>query len=237
MKGLKGDGHGGWYDAKGKFVAKTVNGKLQFVQGGSPKEAEGPTSTKPPTPQTPKQSAPAPVQQQAAPAQQPVEEPTVKDGKAPEEGDTQSQTAEIMGAPSSEGAVVVFGRFNPPTTGHEKLIKSAHMLDNIYAVDSPVKDCGGQKEFGTRCTMNDFEEVLGLLRLLRSNNCLGNLSEETEREVYVGSDRKNVKKKEYSPTFNEILKRCQYISKPLSLNSDRSEQYVGYITDIIHKLY
>ena len=38
MKGLKGDGHGGWYDAKGKFVAKTVNGKLQFVQGGSPKE-------------------------------------------------------------------------------------------------------------------------------------------------------------------------------------------------------
>ena len=77
----------------------------------------------------------------------------------------------------------------------KKLIKSAHMLDNIYAVDSPVKDCGGQKEFGTRCTMNDFEEVLGLLRLLRSNNCLGNLSEQTEREVYVGSDRKNVKKK------------------------------------------
>ena len=125
MKGLKGDGHGGWYDAKGKFVAKTVNGKLQFVQGGAPKEAEGPTSTKPPTPQTPKQSVPAPAQQQAAPAQQPVEEPTVKDGKAPEEGDTQSQSAEIMGAPSSEGAVVVFGRFNPPTTGHEKLIKSA----------------------------------------------------------------------------------------------------------------
>ena len=30
-----------------------------------------------------------------------------------------------MGAPSSEGAVIVFGRFNPPTTGHEKLIKSA----------------------------------------------------------------------------------------------------------------
>ena len=34
MKGLKGDGHGGWYDAKGKFVAKTVNGKLQFTGGG-----------------------------------------------------------------------------------------------------------------------------------------------------------------------------------------------------------
>ena len=33
MKGLKGDGHGGWYDAKGNFVAKTVNGKLQFTGG------------------------------------------------------------------------------------------------------------------------------------------------------------------------------------------------------------
>ena len=30
-----------------------------------------------------------------------------------------------MGQPTSEGAVVVFGRFNPPTTGHEKLLKSA----------------------------------------------------------------------------------------------------------------
>ena len=33
-------------------------------------------------------------------------------------------------------------------------------------------------------------------------------------------------------TSNEILKRCQHISKPLCFNSDRSEQYVGYITDI-----
>ena len=45
-------------------------------------------------------------------------------GKSPGPGDTQQQTAEIMG-PSSEGAVVTFGRFNPPTTGHEKLLKSA----------------------------------------------------------------------------------------------------------------
>ena len=35
MKGLKGDGHGGWYDQKGNFVAKTVNGKLQFTGGRS----------------------------------------------------------------------------------------------------------------------------------------------------------------------------------------------------------
>ena len=123
MKGLKGDGHGGWYDAKGNFKAKTVNGKLQFVQGGSPKEAEGPTSTAPATPDAPQQQA-APMQ--AAPTAQPQHQQPETDGsKSPEPGDTQQQTAEIMGTPTSEGAVVVFGRFNPPTTGHEKLLKSA----------------------------------------------------------------------------------------------------------------
>ena len=124
MKGLKGDGHGGWYDAKGNFKAKTVNGKLQFVQGGAPKEPEGPTSTTPATPQAPQQQAAAPMQ--AAPTAQPQQQqPETGGDKSPEPGDTQQQTAEIMGEPSSEGAVVVFGRFNPPTTGHEKLLKSA----------------------------------------------------------------------------------------------------------------
>ena len=124
MKGLKGDGHGGWYDAKGNFKAKTVNGKLQFVQGGSPKEPEGPNSTAPATPDAPQQQAAAPMQ--AAPTAQPQQQqPETGGSKSPEPGDTQQQTAEIMGAPSSESAVVVFGRFNPPTTGHEKLLKSA----------------------------------------------------------------------------------------------------------------
>ena len=124
MKGLKGDGHGGWYDAKGNFVAKTVNGKLQFTGGGGSKPPEDPKSTKVATPQAPTAQSKAP--QSAAP-QMPAaqEQPPEEGGKSPEPGDTQQQTAEIMGQPTSEGAVVVFGRFNPPTTGHEKLLKSA----------------------------------------------------------------------------------------------------------------
>ena len=97
---------------------------MQFVQGGSPKEAEGPTSTAPATPDAPQQQAAAPMQ--AAPTAQPQQQqPETGGSKSPEPGDTQQQTAEIMGTPTSEGAVVVFGRFNPPTTGHEKLLKSA----------------------------------------------------------------------------------------------------------------
>ena len=137
MKGLKGDGHGGWYDAKGNFVAKTVNGKLQFTGGKGQAAPEEPTTQKAPTPEPqPTQAAP---QAQAAPmqAQPQPEEPTVKDGKAPEQGDPASQTAEIMGAPSSESAVVVFGRFNPPTIGHEKLLKSAN--DEAARVGSDLR--------------------------------------------------------------------------------------------------
>ena len=28
--GLRSDGHGGWYDERGEFVAKTVGDKLEF---------------------------------------------------------------------------------------------------------------------------------------------------------------------------------------------------------------
>ena len=123
MKGLKGDGHGGWYDAKGKFVAKTVNGKLQFTGGRGAAAPEDPKSTKvaAPDPKAVQKKAPMPVAGAAQPQQPEVE----GEGKSPEPGDTQKQTAEIMGAPSSESVVITFGRFNPPTTGHEKLLKSA----------------------------------------------------------------------------------------------------------------
>ena len=32
--GLKGDGHGGWYDRSGEFVAKTEKGDLKFYTKG-----------------------------------------------------------------------------------------------------------------------------------------------------------------------------------------------------------
>ena len=124
MKGLKGDGHGGWYDQKGNFVAKTVNGKLQFTGGRSAAPEEDPKSTKVATPEKPtakpKAVAPAPV-----PKPKPKEDTAATATKSPEPGESDQQTAEVMGIPSSEGVVVVFGRFNPPTVGHQKLLDKA----------------------------------------------------------------------------------------------------------------
>ena len=54
LLGLVGDGHGGWYDAKGKFVAKTEQGKLKFYgQGGAKPQDDKPTQKKAAEPPAP----------------------------------------------------------------------------------------------------------------------------------------------------------------------------------------
>ena len=64
LLGLVGDGHGGWYDAKGKFVAKTEQGKLKFYgQGGAKPQDDKPAPKKAAGTPTPNKKL-KPVQQQ-----------------------------------------------------------------------------------------------------------------------------------------------------------------------------
>ena len=125
QRGLVGDGHGGWYDAKGNFVAKTVNKKLKFTGSrGAGEEEEAPQQGGPAATATPtktKAPAPAPTPKAAAAPPQDVEQ----SGEVFGTDDLQKQTAEKMGEATSERVVIVFGRFNPPTTGHEKLLTAA----------------------------------------------------------------------------------------------------------------
>ena len=108
--GYTGDGHGGWLDRSGKVVARTDKGKLKYIDGRQPKGAEEPASERQPTAATSAQ----PTQVAQAPAPQPQAAP----GQAPEE-----QPVEEL-----PPLTVVFGRFNPPTVGHEKLLKSAKRI-------------------------------------------------------------------------------------------------------------
>jgi ribosomal protein S11 len=107
--GLSGDGHGGWVDRSGKVVARTEKGKLKFTDGRQTKAAQEPAAAQP-------QKAVAPVQQPQV-AQAPVPEVPQQAQAAPE------QQPQEEPAPT---VTVVFGRFNPPTVGHEKLLKSAN---------------------------------------------------------------------------------------------------------------
>ena len=104
---LKSDGHGGWYNNRGEFVAKTEQGKLKFYgKNQKPGEKDEPRTQKASVAQPiakPKAAAPAPAAKRA------------KAGEPPEKG-APEQTQDLT---------IVFGRFNPPTTGHEKLLQMA----------------------------------------------------------------------------------------------------------------
>ncbi len=100
--GLEGDGHGGWYK-DGEFVAKTEKGSLKFYNKRQKIGQQDP-------PQTDKEknlSAPS-----SAPASQPAaQKPPAQEGPPAVE--------------KTKGTLTVaFGRFNPPTTGHEKLLNT-----------------------------------------------------------------------------------------------------------------
>ena len=103
---LKSDGHGGWLDSKGEFVAKTEGGKLKFY---NQRQRPGQDPPQPKGVNTPVATQGPPAAQASAPAAKP---------KAAEpEGSDLDHALDTL--------TVVFGRFNPPTKGHEKLLQQA----------------------------------------------------------------------------------------------------------------
>jgi len=102
---LTSDGHGSWRDSRGKLVAKTVGGKLKMLtaqeraaeEGGGKERGKKPEEVK----AQPKAAAPQAAKMKT---------------KAPEDAQSGMMSNDIT---------VVFGRFNPPTIGHEKLLKAA----------------------------------------------------------------------------------------------------------------
>ena len=124
QRGLVGDGHGGWYDRQGKFVAKTVDGKLKFSGGRNSKTDDAPSQGKPQKPAEPtsKKTAVAPAPAATGSAKSSGEDENTKKSDSKE-----TDQVEIPDTDPSQydGVVVVFGRFNPPTTGHQKLLQRA----------------------------------------------------------------------------------------------------------------
>ena len=117
--GLTGDGHGGWYDKQGEFVAKTVGGKLKFFgSDNTPGQKDSPSQQSTSQPQV------AATQSQQLPTQQTAQQPAQQEVPPEQQPAPEQQPVETP-VPESPGVVVVFGRFNPPTVGHEKLLKRA----------------------------------------------------------------------------------------------------------------
>ena len=103
---LVSDGHGGWLDSRGKFVATTEDGKLKFVDKKKKKVEDEPTAR-------PRAAKPEPKEEPKKTALKKTSAVTAKAG----EGETDAKTSEVL--------TVAFGRFNPPTVGHGKLLSAA----------------------------------------------------------------------------------------------------------------
>ncbi len=100
--GLVGDGHGGWYDKKGEFVAKTEKGQLKFFNKRQRVGKQDPPQTEKEKNLSQPTTEPAPQQQEPQAEKPPMVPPEVEKTKGT--------------------LTIAFGRFNPPTTGHEKLL-------------------------------------------------------------------------------------------------------------------
>ena len=115
--GLKSDGHGGWIDRSGEFVAKTEKGKLKFFNK--------------------RQAAGKDPDQRPKPAAQPQIKAKTKSLSPAAIMQKRRQDDDLAGAPEQKKTdddiekttentlTVAFGRFNPPTIGHEKLLNGA----------------------------------------------------------------------------------------------------------------
>ena len=112
--GLKGDGHGGWVDDKGTYIAKTVKGKLYFFGKGKGKQKPE---------KAPAAKASATKSQQAFQLPSPAPMQQTSGMPLPAAG-TPEQGAEQEAVPLT----IVFGRFNPPTIGHKKLLDRAKAI-------------------------------------------------------------------------------------------------------------
>ena len=104
---LKSDGHGGWLNSRGKFVATTEDGKLKFVDKKQAKAPDEPSAK-------PRAAQAEPEAKTKKPANQ---ETGTKKAEAGEGDQTSGENTETL--------TVAFGRFNPPTVGHGKLLAAA----------------------------------------------------------------------------------------------------------------
>ena len=106
--GLTGDGQGNWVDKSGNKIGKTEGGEFVYYdKKGGAQERELPKT----------QKYKAPEQKVGKKAQAGDEEPRERGGTEEIEGEEVSKDGETL--------TLVFGRFNPPTVGHKKLLDAA----------------------------------------------------------------------------------------------------------------
>ena len=106
----------GWINpVNGELIARTEKGKLLYMTPREKKQEQQPQMSR------------TPVVQQSAPRQRKAITPTTPKGATKDTTTGEGETSDTI--------TIVFGRFNPPTIGHERLFKTAQRL----SVDADLK--------------------------------------------------------------------------------------------------
>ena len=105
--GLTGDGQGNWVDKAGNIVARTEAGELRFTDRKAGAQRQEPGKAV---------QYKGPEQELGKKVSSPEEEPRQRTS-GEEEGESDDKTGQTL--------TLVFGRFNPPTVGHKKLLDGA----------------------------------------------------------------------------------------------------------------
>jgi len=179
--GLEGDGHGGWYK-NGEFVAKTEKGRLKFYnkrqkmgqqdppQSEKEKRLSHTTSAQAQSPEAIMQKkrqdddlAGAPLQQKDDP-----EGPVEPEDLTPPKNERTKGTLTIA-----------FGRFNPPTIGHEKLLDTvASSSDDGDYVIVPSRSQDKKKN------PLDADSKVGVMRAMFPNHSEKIVNDPANRTIF-----------------------------------------------------
>lgn len=141
--GLVGDGHGFWMDKDGNKKAKTLKGRLEFLDKKKKTKADsGSTSTQEPADVKSKKLAKA----KSAPKRlgaKPKPATADKTKKPQASGASARGSQQQQKGPSGDVVTVAFGKFNPPTKAHKNLLnalKQAASGGNFYVFPSRIQD-------------------------------------------------------------------------------------------------
>ena len=179
--GLESDGSGGWKDSSGRIVAKTIGGNLVFTNRKVPKSQN--------------------VEKDKFSKKSDNEVKISKSSNVNDRDSSSNSEEDSEGKiKTSDSLTVVFGRFNPPTTGHLKLLDKAKTVSDgdirIYpsrSVDSkknPLEP--NEKTLIMRTIFPDHaENIINDERIRTIFDALKNADNEgyNNIKIVVGSDR------------------------------------------------
>ena len=197
--GLVSDGHGNWYDRQGKYRGRTYKGDLLLSKERGPKEEE---------PQPQQQRAAAVPQKDAEPAAQERPEPSRPSGDGESEGAKERE---------GETLTVAFGRFNPPTVGHEKLLDAAKR----QAAGGAYKIYPSRSEDPKKNPLSPDEKISYM------------------RKMYPSHDERIINDEDMKSIF-DVLKRADedgYSSINIMVGADRQGEFEKLATKYNGELY